>query len=231
MKTIRLLISIMFTLLAGVILAASIGVNPLLVGGILVGLAAIPKPAGLVMFNFADLEWADNMKNMGGLKTIGYYAPISEIDNFPELPANPSTPAQEVTLDGTPGFTFLLSKYFRKIYSTMETSEVVDEVQGETDGQSFKHSATIFFPGTSVEALAFAANVNNTNMVFIFEEASGENRRVIGSRAWPARCKPSFTTGKAAADRKGMTLEIYSYGYTPAPIYDGVIRLDGETIS
>jgi len=68
-------------------------------------------------------------------------------------------------------------------------------------------------------------------MVFIFEEASGGNRRVIGSRAFPARCKPSFTTGKATADRKGMTLEIWSYGYTPAPLYDGVIRLDGEFVS
>jgi len=185
----------------------------------------------LMAFNFSDLEWADNQKNMGGLKTIGYYAPISEIDNFPELPANPATPAEEVTLEGTLGFTFAVGKYFRKLYSTMETSEIKDEAQGEIDGQSFKHSAEIFYPGTKAEALAFAANVNNSNMVFIFEEASGGNRRVIGSRAFPARCKPSFTTGKATADRKGMTLEIWSYGYTPAPLYDGVIRLDGEFVS
>ena len=213
----------MLAFVAGAIVCAGLGPDPSLTGGL--------GMAGIFMFNFADMEWADNMKNMGGLKTIGYYAPISEIDNFPELPANPSSATEEVTLESSPGFTFLNNKFFRKLYSTMESSEIKDEVQGEFDGQSFKQTATIFFPGTSVEALAFAANINNTNMVFIFEEASGGNRRVIGSRAWPAKCKPSFTTGKATADRKGMTMEIFTYGYTPAPLYDGVIRLDGEFVS
>lgn len=144
MKAIKLLISVMFTLLAGIILGAAIGVNPLLVGGVLLGLAVIPKPAGLVMFNFADLEWADNKKNMAGIKTIGYYAPVSEIDVFPELPANPTTAAHEVTLDGR--FTFLDNKFFHKLYLTFETSEIKDENQGERDGQSFKHTAEFFFP-------------------------------------------------------------------------------------
>lgn len=229
MKTIKLLISILFTFLAGMILGAAIGVNPMLVGGVLITLAAIPKPAGLVLFNFADLEWADNKKNMGGIKTIAYYAPVSEIDNFPELPANPSSAAAEVTLDGR--FTFESQKFFRSLYITMETSEIKDENQGERDGQSFKHSAEFFFPGTDAEALAFAANVNNTGMVFIFEELSGGNRRVIGSRAIPARVQCSFTTGKATADRKGMTVTVESYGYTPAPLYDGAIQLDGEVVS
>jgi len=224
MKAIKFLFVLLLSALAGVIVFSGLGPEVSLAGGSYAGIF-------MMAFNFTDMEWADNQKNMGGLKTIGYYAPISEIDNFPELPDNPTTPAQEVTLEGTLGFTFTVGKYFRKLYSTMETSEVKDEVQGEIDGQSFKHSAEIFYPGTKVEALAFAANINNSNMVFIFEEASGGNRRVIGSRAFPARCKASFTTGKATADRKGMTLEIFSYGYTPAPLYDGVIRLDGEFVS
>lgn len=229
MKAIKIITSILFTLLAGLILGAAIGVNPLFIAGVLITLAAIPKPAGLVLFNFADLEWSDNKKNMGGIKTTAYYAPVSEIDVFPELPANPATPEDEVTLDGR--FIFDSGKFFRKLYLTMETSEVKDENQGERDGQSFKHTAEFFFPGTEAEALAFAANVNNTGMVFIFEEISGGNRRVIGSAAIPARVMCSFTTGKATADRKGMTVTVEGYGYTPAPLYDGAIQLDGEVIS
>jgi hypothetical protein len=223
MKAIKILVLITLAFVAGAIVCAGLGPDPCLSGGAVT--------AGIFMFNFADMTWADNQKNMGGLKTIGYYAPIVEVDNFPELPANPATAAEEVTLEEHPGFTFVQGKFFRKLYSTMETSEIKDEVQGEFDGQSFKQTAEIFYPGTKAEALAFAANVNNSNMVFVFEEASGENRRVIGSRAFPAKCKPSFTTGKATADRKGMTLQIFSYGYTPAPLYDGVIRLSGETLS
>lgn len=224
MKAIKMILTLMLVCVAGAIVFSGLGPEAALTGGSYAGIF-------MMAFNFDDLEWADNTKNMGGLKTIGYYAPISEVDNFPELPANPSSAVEEVTLEGSPGFTFAVGKFFRKLYSTMETSEVKDEAQGELDGQSFKHSAEIFYPGTSASALAFAAAVNNSNMVFIFEEASGGNRRVIGSRAFPARCKPSFTTGKATADRKGMTLEIFSYGYTPAPLYDGVIRLDGEFVS
>ena len=174
--------------------------------------------------NFQNLEWADGTENMGGLKVTGYYAPIADVDNFPELPANPADAIEEVTLESVTGFTMLTTKQFFTLYSTMETSEVVDENQGEPDGQSFVHKASIFYPGTKVEALAFAKQVNNANMVFIFEESDGQ-RRVIGSKAFPAKCKPAFTTGKATADRKGMTLDIMSYGYTPAPLYTGTIPL------
>lgn len=231
MRAIKLIISILFALAAGAVLGCAIGINPLVMGPVLIALGAIPKPAGLVMFNFADLPWTDNKKNMAGIKTIGYYAPVSEIDNFPELPSNPTSAAEEVTLEGSPGFTFAVGKFFRKLYLTFETSEIKDDNQGERDGQSFKHTAEFFFPGTEAEALAFAANVNNTGMVFIFEEVSGGNRRVIGSKAIPAMVKCSFTTGKAVTDRKGMTVTVEGYGYTPAPLYDGVIRLDGEFVS
>jgi hypothetical protein len=164
---------------------------------------------------------------MGGLKTIGWYAPIDTIDNFPALPANPLNAAEEVTLPASPGFTFLAGGHFFQIYSTMETSFVTDEVQGEVDGQSFINKAEIFFPGTDKEVLAFAKAVNNSKMVFIFEEVSGR-KRVIGNPGWPARCKPKITTGQKAADRKGMTMEIFSYSYTPAPLYEGPI-LDGSS--
>ncbi len=229
-KTIIILTGLLMIIFSGNVFASVLDVSPYITTGVLLGLALIPTPQGILMFNFANLTWSDGTENMGGIQTIGYYAPVADIDNFPTLPTNPGTAAEEVTLEASPGFTMLADKYFYKIYSTQETSEVVDENQGEVDGQSFVHKATIFYPGTSAEALAFAKHVNNSNMVFIFLEADG-TRRVIGSEAFPAKCKPSFTTGKATADRKGMTMEISSYGYTPAPFYEGVIRLNGAFAS
>lgn len=179
--------------------------------------------------NFADMLWADGLENMGGLKTIGYYALWADIEEWPALKANPATAAEEVTLQGN--FRMKTGKYWHKLYSTMETSELKDENQGEPDGQSFVHKATIFYPGTKPEALGFAKLANNSSMVFIFEEISGGNRRVIGSQGIPAKVKPSFTVGKATADRKGMTMEIQCYGYAPALLYDGVLELESETIS
>lgn len=228
-KTLNILTGLLMILFTGFIFAFVLGVSPLFtIGALAVMSVLVPTLPGVAMYNFASMTWADGEENMGGLQTIGYFAPIADVDNFPTLPTSPSSAAEEVTLEGN--FSFLTEKYFMKLYSTLETSEVVDENQGEYDGQSFVHKATIFYPGTKAEALAFAKAVNNSNMVFIFTESTGA-RRVIGSEAFPAKCKPSFTTGKATADRKGMTMEIQSYGYTPAPLYTGVIRLDGETIS
>ena len=229
-KIINFITFVLMAVVAGNLFASVLDISPFITSGALLAFGTIPLPSGILMFNFANLAWADGTENMGGLQTIGYYALIADIDNFPALPTNPTTAAEEVTLEASPGFTMLTGKYFHSIYSTQETSEVVDESQGELDGQSFVQKATIFYPGNKAEALAFAKNVNNSNMVFVFLESDG-TRRVIGSRAFPAKCKPSFTTGKATADRKGMTMEIQSYGYTPAPLYTGVIRLESSQVS
>jgi len=182
-------------------------------------------PKGVAFFNFASLTWADGAKNMGGLQVTGYYTTIDECTTIPELFASPSTAAEEVTLDHTTTpFAFETGGCFKELYMTLETSKVEDEPQGEIDGQSFVHKAELVYPGTSADALAFAAAVNNSKMLFIFKESDGQ-MRVIGSKAFPARCKVTVTTGAKTADRKGLTIEIFSYGYTPAPIYEGDIEL------
>ena len=120
MKTFRIITSVLFILAVTMIFASASGFSPLWFAVPLVLLALVPKPKGVLMFNFADLLWADGKENMGGLKTIGWYAPIDTIDNFPALPANPLNTAEEVTLPASPGFTFLAGGHFFQIYSTME---------------------------------------------------------------------------------------------------------------
>ena len=178
---------------------------------------------GLIQYaTFTDLLWTDGTDNMGGIQTIGYFIPVDDIDTEPTIPEDSVVMTGDYVLES--------EKYWNKIYSTQETNSVVDENQGEVDGQSFKHIGTIFFPGTTEGALSFARMVNNSNMVFILLDAQGV-RRVIGSKAFPAKCKPSFTTGVATADRKGMTMQIVSYGNWPAPVYKGDIQLSAsETI-
>ena len=229
MRILKLLTGLFFILLTSLAMGMASGINPLAIAPVLVALAFIPKPAGVLAFNFADMLWQDGEKNMGGVKTIGYYALAADIDEWPTLPAEPATAAQEVTYDGN--FRMKSGKSWHKIYSTMETAFIHDEPQGEPDGQSFVNRGKIFYPGTKVEALAFAKNANNSNMVFILDEASGGNRRVIGNQGFPAKVTPDINTGEATADRKGMNLDIWSYSDSPALLYEGVIELESETIS
>lgn len=174
------------------------------------------------MAEFTNLLHEDNADNMGGIQTIGYFIKESDIETHP--------PLADDTGSLTGNFTLKANKVWKKIYSTMDKGKVESPSQGENDGQSFKHSATIFHPGTKAETNAFMRMINNSNMVFIFLTPEGE-RQVVGSRAFPAKCKPSHTSGEKTADLKGMTMTIESYGNSPAPLYTGTIVCADETIA
>jgi hypothetical protein len=175
------------------------------------------------MADFDDLLWPDGSDNIGGTEVNHYYAPLSEIDEFPEISATPANLAEEVTISAD--FTFNTGGRFRKIYSTLDTGKIDDKSVGEFDGKSFEHVFEFFFPGSKAEALALIRKMNNTNMVFIASEANGQ-KRIIGSRAFPAKMSMSdVSTGQKTADRKGTTIKVESRGVTPAPIYTGAIPL------
>ena len=129
------------------------------------------------MANFSDLNWSNGIANIAGLQATHYFAPISEFSNFPEPIAadmdSASALTDIVTLESTTGFTFNTGGFFRKLYATLEEGEIKDDSQGPRDGKSYKHSASVIYPGTKAEALAFAAAVNNANMCFVFIDAEG----------------------------------------------------------
>jgi hypothetical protein len=204
------------------ILGGTLGFSPLgalaLAAGFFASSLYMPKHA-LGTFNFASLAWADGEDNMGGIRTTAYYIPASQVTTEPSLVNS--------ELDGD--YTLEAGKYFLSFYTTAEVGDVVDEGQGETDGRSFKHKGKLFFPGTKEAALDFCRAANNTGFIFIFVESTGQ-RRVVGSKAFPAKLSIGTTTGAKTADRKGISIEVESYGYSPAPYFKGIIALSGETI-
>lgn len=229
MKSSKIFFILIFSFLLSTILAvgAELPLLPtaLIVGGAYLYLSFKVPISGFAFNGWIDLSWEDGTSNMGGLQVTGYYSPVADFANIPLVFENPATLAESVTLDvSVEDFTFLTGKNFLSMYMTMETGEVEDEPQGELDGKSFKHKADFFFPGTKAEALGWAAKVNNAKMVFILIEANGQ-RRVIGSKAFPAAAQVKINTGKKTGDRKGMVIEVYSFGDTPAPIHDGLIPL------
>lgn len=175
------------------------------------------------MTELVDLNWpSEGQDNAGGLRTIGFYAPIGDFVSIPKVPANPvdMSAVAKITTD----FNFKTGKGWRKIYSTMDTSEVKSTQVGELDGKSFEHSAEFFHPGNKAEALGFCRLINNGSFIFLFIEPEG-NVRVVGSEAFPAKTESiEQTTGKATADRKGTTIMVKGRGLGPAPIYTGVIK-------
>lgn len=176
---------------------------------------------------FGDLAFEDEPENMGGMTTVAYLGLSNEIDAWASLKKNPSNATEAVTLVGS--FTMKADKKFHQIYVTPDTFSLDSENQGEIDGQSFRQKGEFLYPGTSVEALAFCRKINNARGILIGINPNTGDRLVIGSKDRPCYFKPSMTTGKAAADRRGVKVEFWSDSFVPASIYNGAIPLsDGD---
>jgi hypothetical protein len=232
MKIRSVITQLFVALIVGMVLSAVTGVNPLLFTGGIVALQQvaryIPMPAGLMFFNFTDLQWNDSLENMGGLTSVAYFAPIQDIETFPTLSSNPVTDDDLVTLSGN--FAMKEGKSFIQVYMTPEMASLKASNQGETDGQSFKNEGEFFYPGTKNDCRAFARKVNNTRGVLIMIDPDGD-RIVIGTDKFPCYFKPTVDWGKAAADRKGMTVAYYQNHFAPGLGYNGTIPLSGSVIA
>lgn len=188
----------------------------------------IPAPAGFFLgFNFTNLQWNDSLENMGGFTSVAYFAPLQDIETFPGLSENPSSDAEFVRLGGN--FIMKAGKYFTEIYITPETASLAANNQGEIDGQSFRIEGEFFYPGSKTDCRAFARKINNTRGVLIIVDPDGD-RTVIGTDKFPCYFKPSLNYGKAAADRKGLTVAFFQNHFAPGLEYNGSIPLTGSTI-
>lgn len=179
---------------------------------------------GLAMaFAYGDLTFENEHNNMGGLTTVMYIGLSKDIATWPQLPLNPSTYAEKVTLTGS--FVMNSSAKFIEVYTTPETAKLEPENQGEVDGQSFRQKGEFLYPGTLEEAIGFAAAINNARGCIIGIDPNTGKRYVVGSKDRPVYFKPSVTTGGAAADRRGVKVEFWSDSFVPFAFYTGAIPL------
>lgn len=235
MKIIRILIISLFAIVVGNAISccvadSGINISPFVITPILAaGGILMPKGVLAANFNIGDLSFndlSDGNGNMGGLRTTVYFAHPDDISSFPS-PLTTGSFGDGVKLNPTPGIVFNSGKGFKQFYMTIESGGLKDEAQGEYDGKSYKNTGTYFYPTTKAKALELAAYLNNSNGVWIFVEADG-TKRVVGSPDLPAKCNASTDTGIAAADRRGVTIEVNANNVAPAYIYEGAITLESE---
>ncbi|KKU87399.1 MAG: hypothetical protein UY18_C0036G0002 [Microgenomates group bacterium GW2011_GWF2_47_9] len=231
MKIRSIITQLFVALTVGVMLASVTDIHPVwFIGGIVTVQQVarlIPMPAGLMFFNFTDLEWNDSLENMGGFTSIAYFAPLQDIETFPTLKATPATDEEFVVMTGH--YVMKATKFFVAVYVTPETASLAANNQGETDGQSFRLEGEIFYPGSKTECKAFARKLNNTRGVLILVDPDGD-RTVVGTKEFPCYFKPNLNYGKAAADRKGLTIAFYQNHFAPGLEYNGSIPLDGSLV-
>lgn len=231
MKTLKIITNLLFAVCFSMVLTTITQVNPFwFIGSLTVIQAVTPflqMPAGILSFNFTNLTWSDSLENMGGFTTIAYFAALQDIATFPTLVQNPTTDEEMVKLQGH--YVMQSAKFFISVYCTPETVALAANNQGETDGQSFRLEGEFFYPGTAQDCRAFARKINNSRGVLILVDPDGE-RVVVGTEKFPCFFKPNINWGKAAADRKGMTVSFYQNHFAPGLIYNGSIPLIGSLV-
>lgn len=187
-------------------------------------------PMGVVMasFTFTSLTFVDEPENMGGFTSTVYVAIRRDIETYPAVTASPSTNDECVKLLGD--FVMKTDKYFIELYGTPDTVGANAESQGELDAKSFKIKGELLYPGTHVDALALCRKLNNAHGVVIKVDPNNGARYCYGTEALPVNFSASLNFGKAAADRRGVTISWECNSFVPAWIYEGEIPLSGSTL-
>lgn len=234
MKIIRILTSLLFSVIMGAIASAAIGTDPMATMGVFTGanvtLNVVSHFTGWsvpgIAVNYASLIWENGQDNIPGIRPVGYYALKSWLSNFPEAiaEADATTFGDMAKLESDVGFTFNAGYGFLYVYGTEGKNKVDFEGQGERDCKSFKNIYSFLYPGTDAEAKAFCRKLNNSDTVFIAKEFDGTNV-VIGHPRINTVFSVTGTTGDERTSQKGITVTVECTHELPAPIYEGDITL------
>lgn len=198
--------------------------------------AGLLDPAGVITalgvtkasFAFGDLLFEDEPENMGGFTSIAYIAIKRDIETFPTKTSSPSTNDECVKLTGD--FVMKTDKSFFQVYCTPGTSGATAESQGELDAKSYKVKGELFHPGTGIDALALARKLNNAHGVVIMVDPNTGKRYCWGTSELFVTFSASVNFGKAASDRRSVTITWETDSFVPAWIYEGGIPLSSSTL-
>lgn len=215
--------TLILNFLLGLVLAAITGWAPAatVLATVLLGFAMpyiMPKGSLAAISTLPNVLWGDGDDNMGGLRTIAYYALHSEVATF-TAPAG-RTAATNLndlsTISTAP--TFNSGKGWKRFYVTEDTSMVESTIQGEKDGKSWVNKFKGFHPGAKEKLLGLFRYVINAGTLWVGDDAEG-TKRLVGSEYYPAKLDTaSITTTETAAGRKGTTFEFVASSPYPAPI-------------
>ncbi|GAB3550619.1 hypothetical protein [Spirosoma fluminis] len=161
------------------------------------------------MADYKDLLGPDGTENnMGGTQQFFFFTPHEDILTFGEPAASPSDADDKYVIKVA--HIMKSGKKFLTVYTTIDTSELEQALNGEIDGRSFKPTFKFFYPGSKKESIAFVNRVKNGKFVFIVPLSDGTMIQ-IGAKQWCAYVSPNFKTGTTSGRGKGTEFEVMAY--------------------
>lgn len=171
---------------------------------------------------FVDLNKPSASCNMAGISTTAYVIATDDIESMPTVTPVVGDPSTYVTYIGD--FTLKAGKRWKTFYSTKEMGELLSEMDGPTDGSFFRNKGSLFYPGTTAEALGTMYLLKDADVIVILKEFSGGGQmRVVGDLDIPASFTGSENSGKGFGDEKGITWTIEAASCKPSMVYSGAV--------
>lgn len=168
-----------------------------------------------------SLTWCEGQSNLPGLRRRAWCINRSDIVSAPELlRLNGSVTQAIVTGDITlkEGDTFAVYDFIPA------KSTASSQSQGEYPSQTQLVTVELFHPGVGHDASLAAAALQNRDLVWIIQDASG-NARIVGfDSAYPTKTEVSMDFGQGPTGEQGTKIKITATERVAFPIFIGCIK-------
>ncbi len=168
--------------------------------------------------------------NMGGIAMHVFFGLYADVLTWPTEPSNAISLEALGKLTGD--IAMKPGKCLFEMYVTDDSGEFKIEPVGELDGHSYVMHLTVFNPGLKAKLLGFLNAIKNENLVFIVPDNNdqmflmGDVKRAAVYTGAPDQAG----TGKATADRRGMSME-FTFKCKNVYEYTGSVPLTPAVVS
>lgn len=175
-----------------------------------------------------SLGWCEGTPEYAGIRRKLYYTNKNNIVAWPTLPTDSKGRVTSAELQGN--FELAENANWKYIDIIPDKSQLTSEPQGEYPSQTQLNKLVAVHPGIGPEATAAAAYLNNSDNVFLAQDAKGRFR-VVGSEAWQAKTTVNQDNGQGAAGTASTTINVEAPDKVPAPFYSGEIVTEDGVIN
>lgn len=178
---------------------------------------------------YEDIEFCQGKKSLPGIRPYVYGISLRDVVSVPRPKRESTSKLADIAIIKD-NIVLNADAKWHKVGLVPDDGNVKSDSQGSYGSKTFAITATVNIPGTAEEATAYAAEVNNDQMLYLVPQRDGKYR-LVGSDAFPAQVAPAQDTGSGPTDANQTTLAITATDEVPAPFYQGEIVTEDGKIS
>ena len=176
----------------------------------------------------ASVEWCEGRTVLPGIRRRVYYTHKNNISKWPTLPGAADGRPTQSTYVGS--FEMKEGKHFHYFDLLVDKSGITSEPQGEAPSQTQLNKLTGVHPGTKEEATMLSAYFNNSDLVFISQDADGKYR-VTGSEMSQTKATVNQDGGQGFTGTASTTVNVEAGDLIPQPFYEGEIDTEDGIVN